>query len=108
MIIKFGKNIELSEWNNNSQDDLSVLRSINSFHRIYRMQNNRYVIGVSVRELTWSKLIDNNYQKCYAMFFHDLTFLQEYFPHHIDGDLDFTKNYVDNFLIKMSGLTVFM
>lgn len=108
MIIKFGKNIELSDWTDNPQDDVPQLKSVKAFHRLYRMKDNRHVIGISVKELTWAKLIDHNYERCYAMFYHDLSFCHDYFPHNIEGNLDFAKEFVDNFLIKMSGLTAFI
>lgn len=45
---------------------------------------------------------------CYANFYHQLSFLHEYFPDGIEGDLEFAKEHVDNFLIKMSKLAPFL
>jgi hypothetical protein len=108
MIIKFSKNIELSDWTLNPQPDIKVYSRSDHWHRIYKTQENQYVIGVSVKQLHWGKLIVPNYNKSYAMFYHQLSCLHACFPSDIAGDLEFAKNYVDNFLIKMSGLAAFL
>ena len=108
MIIKFSKNIELSDWTLNPQPDIKPYPLSDTWHRIYRITGNQDVIGVSVKELHWGKTFNLNYRKSYAMFYHQLSFLHDCFPIQIDGDLEFAKNYVDNFLIKMSGLTAFL
>jgi hypothetical protein len=46
--------------------------------------------------------------QCYVNFYQPLAFLHDYFTQDIEGDLEFSKIQVDNFLIRMSGLTAFL
>jgi hypothetical protein len=46
--------------------------------------------------------------QCYVNFYQPLAFLHDHFISDIEGDLEFSKIQVDNFLIRMSGLTAFL
>lgn len=105
MIIKFSKDIELSEW----IKDISPSYKTVGFYRAYKRQDGIEVAGVSVREYSWAKSIDPSFAyKCFAMFHHDLLVYDQIFPRDIEGDLDFAKDFVDKFLIKMAGLRAFV
>jgi len=104
MIINFSNKVQLGEWTDATP--IGILSS-NSFHRIYKM-NDRYLIGVSVREHQWHKSISPDRKSSFAMFYHDLSILHDYFPPNFEGDLEVAKQSVDNFLIKMSRLTAFL
>lgn len=105
MIIKFG-NFELSEWAYSTPHRYS---SAKSFHRLYQRRDGVEVVGVSVREYMWARSIDPEYSyKCFAMFHHDFLFFDRIFPRDIDGDLEFAKECVDKFLIKMASLRAFV
>jgi len=103
MIIKFSSKIELNGWHQNSSymDPIYV-------RKLIPYEDYDEVIVISVRRHIAS--ID----KCYANFYSPLSFLHNYFPpnlkepFYIEGNLDFAKNYVDNFLIRMSGLRAFL
>lgn len=105
MVIKFGK-IELDEWC--SQEDYSYGTEIMWYRKLIPYQDYDSTIMVNVR------ILGANY--CYANFYSQLAFLHKYFPTNIEdgfstsmkGDLEFAKNYVDKFLIRMSGLTAFL
>lgn len=99
VIIKFSKDIELADWHTNNDSPFPI------WHRkLVPYEDYDEVIIVSVRSLR-----DNYTHKCcYANFYSQLSFLHSCFPRGIDGDLEFAKQYVDNFLIKMSKLTAFL
>lgn len=46
--------------------------------------------------------------KCYVNFYRPLAFLHDHFISDIEGDLEFSKIQVDQFLIRMSRLTAFL
>jgi hypothetical protein len=89
MQIKFSKNIELSDWENPGYDPMEIIWCK------WLKEN----LIVSVRE--------RQRDCCYVNFYSQLRYLHNYFPKEIDGDLEFTKRYVDEFLIKMSKLISF-
>jgi len=107
MIIKFSKDVELSDWTLNPQPDSPIHPLSEHWHRIYKTQENQYVIGVSVKQLYWATAFAPNYKKSYAMFYHSLSYLHNCFSDNIDGDVEFAKQQVDQFLIRMSNLTSF-
>lgn len=88
MIIEFSKNTELSDWI--FQNEAWCVRR-DAYHNVV----------VSVGKYLYQS-------GCFAIFFLQLDFLHNYFPKFIDGDLEFSKDYVDQFLIKMSKLTAFL
>jgi hypothetical protein len=94
MIIKFSKNVELKDWE--LVGDGIQYRSIAD-----KTFNRRFIMIVIIEEYK-----DNDI--CYISFGRDPLSLEGIIPSEINGDLEFAKNSVDNFLIRMSGLTVFM
>jgi len=114
MIIKFGK-IELADWVDDLQD-FQLPSSIYFFNKIYREKNQPGVhriymhsdgqntLGISILKYKYNI-------GYYVIFYRDLFFLNELFCSTlflVDGDLALVKNYVDNFLIRMSNLKVFI
>lgn len=106
MIIKFSNLVSLSEWKSNTSRFMTLEPAsykqeiIWSRHLIpYKDYDN--VILVSVRKVIYDKC-------CYANFYSQLKLLREYFPENIEGDLSFAKDYVDNFLIRMSNLKAYL
>lgn len=108
MIIKFSKHLSLSDWQStndpvwHSGDDGSFGETI-WYRKLIPYQDYDSTIIVNVRT------IDANHW--YVNFYSQLVFLHKYFPCNLpdgfEGDLDFAKNHVDNFLIRMSKLTAF-
>jgi hypothetical protein len=108
LIIKIGK-IELNNWQpNGSYEDLIWYRKIIPY------ENYDDTIKVAVRKWDILDSANNRPNKldpkkyCYANFYSQLRFLHDYFPPVIEGDLEFAKNYVDNFLVRMSKLLIFL
>ncbi|SRR5260370_23093762 len=99
MIIRFSKNIELSDWYAHGG-----LYDLN-WHRDDNLNYDAPQALVQLRRYD-----QNNGAKpsCYVYFYGPLSFLHNYFPDEIDGDLQFSKNYVDKWLIKMSRLLAFI
>jgi hypothetical protein len=87
MIIKFGK-IELSDWEQMGE----------YYYRRAGIQNSPYVKLQPIWDETgWL-----------VHFYNPLAFLHHHFPVSIKGDINFTKDCVDKFLIRMSGLAAFI
>jgi len=93
MIIHFSKNIKLFGWANSVQGESS--------RRVYESLNTEYKIGVIIRPYNFERT------KHIVRFQHQLYFLQKY-AYMICGDLDFTKEYVDKLLLRISNLTAFI
>src|ERR1700679_666767 len=94
MIIQFSPKIELSSWHQNG----SYMHPIWG-RKLIPYQDYDEVIIISVRMLDTTNW--------YANFYSELAFLHKYFPQSVEGDLEFAKNEVDNFLIRMSKLVPF-
>lgn len=115
MIIKFSNLVSLSEWKSNtvtddySDDKLATflftyapnVEEVMWYRQLIPYEDYDDVILVSVR-----KIMNKNY--CYANFYSQLALIHEYFPPNINGDFSFAKDYVDNFLIRMSNLKVYL
>jgi hypothetical protein len=103
MIIQFGQ-IQLDEWcrsHSYLHTDHQIIwrrRKLIPYQETYLDQ----ATMVNIRQYTDS-------DGCYVNFYHQLSFLHNYLGNNaIKGDLDFTKNYVDTFLIRMNKLTAFL
>jgi len=103
MIIKFSKDIILTEW--------FVSGRVEKIWNRYRKTagDGDPDVLVSVRLQT------RCHSTCYVNFYGELAFLHQHYPssdftehNAIIGDLESAKQQVDNFLIKMSGLTAFL
>lgn len=102
MIIKVGK-IELSEWTNQPQPDVRPYPKSDHWHRLFNTPKNEWKIGVSVKPHPFEDGI------WYAVFYHSFKLLNEIcVPNFKAANIDIAKDYVDNFLIKMSRLTAFL
>lgn len=96
MIIQFSSTIELGSWrllDGSWTDPIWV--------KLLLPHDYDQIIIVSVRQIS-------DLQCCYANFYSQLKGLHDHFPTSIDGNLDFAKDYVDKFLIRMSGLKAFL
>ena len=93
MIIKFSKNIEIFDWDSMGDYHYRRLWGIPNFP-IVKLQP---IIGDEFPTGDW-----------YVHFYYPLHYLHNYFPEKIFGSIDCVKQQVDNFLIKMSGLLVFV
>jgi len=78
-------------------DDLGT-----SSRRVYENLNTDYKIGVLIRPHKFERT------KYLIQFQHELSILKNHFPYTLDGNLDFVKEYIDNYIIKMSKLKVFL
>ena len=96
MIIQFSPQIKLYGWADSDP--------VGSSRRIYETLNKSYYGGVIIRPYRFER------DKHIVRFRNQLSSLQEYSfsPYMLDGNLDFAKNYIDQFLIRMSGLRAFL
>jgi hypothetical protein len=101
MIINFSKDIKLESWLCEIRDDVYGEEESIWTRKLVPYADFDWTTMVSVRKNLWAP-------KCYANFYSQLSFLHDHFPKFVEGDLEFSKRYVDNFLIKMSGLTAFL
>jgi hypothetical protein len=99
MIIKFNKNIELSNWDYNG----SIYDPI-WYRKLIPYLDYDACILVSIRYIFYGPLP----LQCHINFYSQLKVLHDYFPEKIEGDIEYVKKCVDDFLIKMSGLTAFL
>jgi hypothetical protein len=99
MKLKFG-NIQLNGW----VDGYADKKLSGSSCRIYQTLSKANVIGVIIRPYNFERT------KHVIRFQRQLNFLHEYYEPsgQIEGDLDFVKSHVDNFLIRMNKLVVFL
>jgi hypothetical protein len=96
MIIRFSKDITLSEWC--EVNDPSV--HLTWCRKLVPDINSNYpyiLVGIFPHNSTNS-----------VIFYGKLYFMRQHFPSKLFNDLMSAKKYADNFLIKMSGLTAFL
>jgi hypothetical protein len=102
MIIQFNKNITLSEWD--FRFGYQYKRNLNEYNLHNKETSEEVRILITIRDGYFG---DN---KHYIYFYHDLYYLNNIFDERVvvDGDIDFAKKSVDEFLIRMSHLTAFI
>ena len=95
------KNIELSDWcyHGSSKNPKEIYCA-----RYRNFTSDSDSDSTTIISIHKNMLIKN---RCFVNFYGELKFLHDYFPQDINGDLEFSKIQVDNFLIKMSKLTAF-
>lgn len=102
MILKFSNKITLNDWHLSGEcsDPIWVRRGL-------PLDDYDRTILVSVRQHQWHKPFSDQLT-CYANFYSSLSFLHNHFSQNIEGDLEFAKESVDKFLIRMSKLIAFL
>jgi hypothetical protein len=98
VIIYFSPDIKIYGW----ISSVSLGGATEHHIRVLETSDQRYLTAVRIIQLL-------NFENKYPIVFENqLKFLQQYIPAVIVGDLDFAKNYVDDFLIRMSKLRAFL
>lgn len=106
MVIKIG-NIELTNWYSNwTAEDLSGCSPDIIWYKCRKYTDSDYKDSsplVAVRVDVTDKT------KCYVNFYYSLKFLTNLFGHEcgIEGDLEFAKNEVDNFICRINNMKAF-